>query len=482
MWGGDGFGDGFQNVAQKANPQNFICSAIFGMMICIGGLGLGGWNEYRHVATARTITLGRDFHKPVACEPRDPAMNGKLVHMSCPLTGQEVLGESTSGVPPGTRGVRLTSYTEAYQWVQERQGEDRNDERATYVWVRRWMAGYDEGLGPGGVSGQERTQNPSLSSRTWYSSAQQLGSATIDNVEQLYVGAFDFPDGLYSWVLTSTSVMPTCATTAAVPCPNGVFAQGEYLYYKYDYGSGPGGDQVGDMRKTFTLSNADFASLLAQQEPGGKLVPWISPYDEDYTIFMADNTEMTADELFEAAEDQNYALTWCLRVFTLIFTIFGIFCIFSPISQLAELVPCFGPMLAGLINTIICAVACAAGFACWVVVVGCTWAIYRPWIGIPLLLTAMAITACLCFAGVSNAKKNQGKMNQGGGGVPMNVTDPGFGFNNGGGGFNNGGGGFNNGGGGGGFAPPAPGMNFCPQCGQMKPAEVPVCNNCTGGM
>jgi hypothetical protein len=55
-----------------------------------GSLGLAGWNEYRSVATEKTIEAARSNVHDILCSPVDPASQGLLVHAACDLSNFKV--------------------------------------------------------------------------------------------------------------------------------------------------------------------------------------------------------------------------------------------------------------------------------------------------------------------------------------------------------------------------------------------------------
>ena len=60
--------------------------ARVGVLLFFGMLGLAGWNEYRNVATLRTLAEGRDSVQALTqCTDINEEFHGKLVHVTCAL-------------------------------------------------------------------------------------------------------------------------------------------------------------------------------------------------------------------------------------------------------------------------------------------------------------------------------------------------------------------------------------------------------------
>ena len=68
-----------------------------GILIWAAALSVSGWNEYRNVATVKTLQAGRAAVKEAQCS-RDNELDGELVHLSCSLSGVKPLGSTIIGI------------------------------------------------------------------------------------------------------------------------------------------------------------------------------------------------------------------------------------------------------------------------------------------------------------------------------------------------------------------------------------------------
>lgn len=89
--------------------------------------------------------------------------------------------------------------------------------------------------------------------------------------------------------------------------------------------------------------------------------------------------------MFEAAHQDNKMMTWILRAvgFGMMFGGFGM--IFKPLSVLADVVPLFGNIVGAGTGIIAFLLTVVISF----VVISFAWILYRPLIGVPLLLIAV---------------------------------------------------------------------------------------------
>lgn len=383
-----------------SNPCGICCVAVFGIVLFVGGMCSAGWNEYRSVATQKMIDMGRDQVVSVHCGPVQPMNNGKLIHFECPITGEEKLGVGMFGISP-VEGLQLRSTVEVYQWVHDsdtveeynhKQKKMQRYERK--VWKKKWVAGYAEGIGPQSMSELrypeewDKLSNPSmhvLQNLSWWSDTLEPGSHILESAPDVRAGEFRMPAELLSDIVSFHQLTPACT-----PCPRGVSAAGHALLYKYSLGHGLGAkvDEVGDARAVLEVGEADFASVLAQQQVGGTLAPWVSPHDKDYAIFTAEPRAVSAAELLDKAEHDNVALTWGLRLVTWACSILGLLLVLSPLTSLADSIPLLGDCAGALVGSMACVFSCLVGSVCWLTLVGLAWLAYRPLIGLPLLAVA----------------------------------------------------------------------------------------------
>ena len=131
-----------------------VCARLGRSVACVGlglfafvvSLVLEAYTEYRAVATSRTIELGRQYVVESSCTP-DPALSGRLVHISCPLSGMRELGSTVLGVadlPPSERiGLRLESKCEVREWLESSRTEVVDGKkRREFFYTRDWSTKY----------------------------------------------------------------------------------------------------------------------------------------------------------------------------------------------------------------------------------------------------------------------------------------------------------------------------------------------------
>ncbi|MEP6565361.1 MAG: TMEM43 family protein, partial [Mesorhizobium sp.] len=79
------------------------------------------WNEGRAVQTARSLAEGSGAVVSVGADSVDAANDGKLVHVSGPVTASDGLADPDFGI--AAQGLRLSRTAEMYQWKEESKSE-----------------------------------------------------------------------------------------------------------------------------------------------------------------------------------------------------------------------------------------------------------------------------------------------------------------------------------------------------------------------
>ncbi len=95
----------------------------------------------------------------------------------------------------------------------------------------------------------------------------------------------------------------------------------------------------------------------------------------------------SADEMINNAENSNKILTWGLRAVGFVLMFFGLMMIFKPISTIADVLPIFGSIVSAGTTLITFLLA----FILSLLTIAIGWIVYRPVLGIILLVVALAL-------------------------------------------------------------------------------------------
>ena len=149
------------------------------------------------------------------------------------------------------------------------------------------------------------------------------------------------------------------------------------------YGLSTSAPQIGDVRVTLSkIPTADISVI-------GKVV------GNTFEQYVASNGKtfskvamgtVSADNMFAEAHSTNSMVTWLLRLIGIILVVTGLKSMFSILPTLFKVLP----FLANIVNAGIGLVCWVGGGAWSLLIIALAWLFYRPLIGIPMLLAAVA--------------------------------------------------------------------------------------------
>ena len=329
------------------------------------------WGEGRAVHRAQALAEGKANVVAVDANKVDPANEGKLVYVSAPATTEKGLDDEDFGLQAPT-ALRLVRKTEMYQWKQSTRTETHknfggSEERVTtYTYEKEWSASHIESSAFK-ESGHANPAKIPVAGETW-------------NAPDAKLGAFELSGVVLDQLSAEQQVTPKSlddAKTSELGSKKGVIAQGMIYFGK------PDSPVVGDVRVSHAQLPAGPISVIAQQTNGG----FEAYHAESGDLILAQTGTVSSATMFKQAEEENANITWIIRGvgFVLIWIGFGL--IFSPLATIADVVP--------FIGSIVGAGTFIAGFICalpvWLITVAVAWIVYRPVIGILLLVVAIGI-------------------------------------------------------------------------------------------
>mmetsp|Transcript_55789 Transcript_55789/g.136637 ORF Transcript_55789/g.136637 Transcript_55789/m.136637 type:complete len:495 (+) Transcript_55789:50-1534(+) len=397
-----------ENYCEKL-AKSFV-AMIIGVVLVFGGLGLAGWNEYRSVATEQTLNAASEALISVPCAPYLATNNGVLVHVSCNVTGAKTFSDAPFlGTTQQKPSVRLVSDVQIYQWVETSRSESKKDSvgggtttTTTYSYNRQWQSTYEGNnwkkpevcrSSNGGLP----CNNINPTTEAGWDTRMQLGRTTLGRAD-VKLGMFDVPDDMIDSFGNPEVLQVTCgganSNNTLNACPATAGPGREYLYAKFGNG-GPTEENYNTRIKYTQYTASEGTVLAAQKAPSSRAMepsfsPWVGPYDKDYNIYMIATGRLTPEQMIQKGRDENAELTWLLRLISWILVLIGLQLFTAPLTVVGDIIPCIGPMLSDLVGCFLCCFNCLITTFCWLLVVGCTWVAYRPAVGIPLIILAIA--------------------------------------------------------------------------------------------
>ena len=374
---------------------------IGGLLMFIIGTCLLWWNEGRTVRTAKAIGDAASHVESVADVSRvDASLNGKLIHASAFADTKDTLTDDMFGVRE--LAIRLDRKVEYYQWVENAQTKEREkigggkETTTTYTYEQKWV---DKPVNSAEFKDpQYQSANKVLSEVEERNEMAQHVTFGAYTLPELFVASISGSEPVevrmteeqrFTWderlhmlrpkVNTETSLVHTSANTV-------------YL------GLSPNSPQVGDVRVTFTKVPPADISLIAQVD-GSTFKAYRAKNGQSFSRVQMGT--VGADEMIEQARSENNMLTWVLRLVGVLLIVIGLKGMFGLLPMLFKVLPFLGSIVdagVGLVSWIL-------GLAWSLIIIAIAWLVFRPIIGISLLVLAIAGIVFLKRRGKKNEEK-----------------------------------------------------------------------------
>ena len=365
-----------------------IKGVIVGLVLVVAAFPLLFVNEGCAVKIAKGLAEGRGQVVEGNAAAVNPALEGKLVHMTGRAVSKNGVRDAVLGVvAPGA--IRLERSVEMFQWVEKTEskkekklgGSEETVKTTTYVkeWSSSSVSSADFKIKE---KDGERVVNPPM--------PMKGGSVVANDVT---VGAHSLTDALLHQLTGGTPMALDAAALASLP--ESIKARSR-LHDGGIFVGDPARPTVGDLRIKLTRADATDVSIVAQQT-GKALGAWQT--SQGTTIAMLDKGTMSSAQMFSSAEASNVTRTWVVRLLGFLCMLIGFSMIFKPLSVVADVVPFIGSVVG--MGTGVVAFALSAPLS--LVTIAIAWIVYRPLLGIALLVAGIGI-----FVGVFVlAKKRQ---------------------------------------------------------------------------
>lgn len=345
-----------------------FAGVVVGLALVPASMGIMFWNEGRAVQTARSLAEGAGAVQMAEAGRVDPALEGKLVHVSGPLTVAATLRDPDFPVEVAG-AVRLVREVEMYQWREERRSETRTalggsqETVTTYTYTRGWSPTQ---IDSSRFQQPDGRRNPQMryTARNTVAPEARLGARRL--AEQQLAGF--------------GQAQPLVLNASTFFAPFGTRVIDGALYVGRD----PANPQIGDMRIRFSQVPAGPASIVARQAGDG-----FAPYQTQAgdAIMMLTAGIQPASQMFRQAEASNSTLTWILRGVGALLMYAGFGMVLRPLSVIGSVVPFIGSIIgagAGLVSLMLTLVLAP-------VTIAIAWFWYRPLVSAVVLAVGLGL-------------------------------------------------------------------------------------------
>jgi hypothetical protein len=347
-----------------------IKGVLFGVLLFVVALPLLVWNEGRAVRTAKTLQEGASAVVSVPADRVDSGRAGKLVHMTGEATTTETLSDPEFGV--ALPAIKLQRRVEMYQWKEEKESHTRSklgggtETVTTYTYKQAWSPDL---VDSSAFKKRDGHQNPSampVSSQSWTATKVTLGAFTLSEAQVGLLNRFqDLPVGEEA----AAAVAPDLKEKAKLHSGG------------YYWGADPASPAIGDAKVSFQVVRPATVSIVARQ-----MGDTFEAYQAQAggSILLLEPGTVSADSMFKTAEESNTLITWVLRLVGFLVMFVGLSLVFKPFEIFVDVIPFLGTLLGAGIGLFAGMVAASLTL----LTIAVSWLVYRPLIGIFLLLLA----------------------------------------------------------------------------------------------
>lgn len=349
-----------------------IKGVLVGVLLFIVAFPVLFWNEGRTVKTARDLESGAKTVISIKADPVDAANDKKLVHVTGKAVTTETLSDAEFGIE--ANAIKLIRTAEMYQWKEKSESKSKDkigggtETTTTYTYEKAWS---DDLIKSSDFNHPEGHTNPA---------EMNYGSKTL-TAQVVTLGAFSLTPGMVGRIDKTEPLAVTEETLNKLPrnARRDLSVSGGMYYF----GRNPADPQIGDQKISFKLVKPTDISVVAQQTGNT-----FQPFKAEYTSHdMLDIGVLTADQMFTSAKESNTMFAWILRLVGFLMMTFGITMVFRPLTVTAGVIPFLGDMLGFGIG--IFAAVVSAALSLLTIAIG--WIVYRPLLGIPLLLVSVGL-------------------------------------------------------------------------------------------
>jgi hypothetical protein len=365
-----------------------VVGALIGLLLFVIAFPVLFYGEWHVFATESVLGAGAKAVVSVpSADKVDPANEGKLVHLQGTAEPGGKVADKELGMPEQT-AVRVNRVTEIYQWKEETHEETKKklgggeETITTYTHSKVWSPTYEssDGFHVGPDEPEMNNVPKAIDDKPFTARPVKLG-------------AFELSDKLVDDIKTEEP-LPVDEKTWSKPVEGpGWDRPLKVVNGQYYYGTDPANPKVGDERIKFTIVKPQKVSVLANQS-GSSLTGWGIPNNplkiEQLTVGEKNAEQMFADLNAEAAGN-----AWGFRLVGFLIMAVGIFLMLRPVATFADVIPVFGNFVS--FGLAIFAAVIALPLSLGTIAVG--WLYYRPLIGIPMLVVAVAGFAGLAYLG-----------------------------------------------------------------------------------
>ena len=342
-----------------------IKGVVIGIIMILISFVLLFWNEGRAVKRYKTLKEGAASVISISLDKVNPQHDGKLIHVTGAAKTDEELTDPIFKI--SKQALRLKRSVEMFQWVENKKSETKKKlgggttTTTKYTYKKRWNSSL---VSSSSFKKESEHKNP----------AEMLYKSKEWNAKRATIGDFDLTTEL---IKKMTHYNPVPIKKIPSTLAKKAMISGGYIYV----GKNPSSPSVGDMRIRISMIPPSEISLIAKQY---KKTFEAYQTKAGGSILLLEEGKHSADSMIQKAVSNNKMLTLILRFAGFLLMFFGFLSVFKPLSVVADVVPFIGSLVG--VGTGI--VAFLLSFILSSITIAIAWIVYRPLLGVSLLIVA----------------------------------------------------------------------------------------------
>ena len=356
---------------------NSIVGMLFGLLLLVGSIILLFWNEGRAVATAKSLREGAAAVIDVPADNVNSANEAKLIHVTGETSVTDPLQDPIFNV--SEKALRLRRNIEVYVWKEKKESKSRDkigggkETTTTYSYEKIWSPDL---IKSSSFKSAEDHQNPArleIPKKEFVATDATLGQFRL--TPQI-IGKVSGDETLEATNDQLSKVSENFQSKLKI--------DGNQYYL----GKDPGNPEIGDEKISFGMLRPGTLSVVAAQTKQS-FRPYMTTNERE--IELVETGNHSAAQMFANAQAANRTLTWILRAVGFGAMFFAGMLVLGPISAMARILPFPGSLVElgfAIVSFFLSAIVS-------LIVVAVAWVVYRPVLGIALILAAIACMVML---------------------------------------------------------------------------------------
>jgi Transmembrane protein 43 len=350
---------------------------LVGLVLITGSIVLLFWNEGRAVATAKSLREGAATVIDVPSDMVNPANDSKLIHVTGDTAATDPLEDPLFNI--SEPAIRLRRNIQVYEWKEKKEEKKRDklgggkETTTTYSYEKTWAP--------------DLIKSSSFKSPEDHRNPERLKVPKKEFVaKDATLGKFKLTPSIIGKIPGDETMAVTEEQLANVS--EDLQSKLKFESDRFYLGADPDNPAIGDEKISFTILRPGTVSVVAAQAKES-FAPYLTTNERE--IELVETGNVPAPQMFAHAQAANRTLTWILRGVGFAAMFIGGLLLLGPLSAFAHVLPFLG----SLVEIGFAIVAFFVSAIVSILVIAAAWIVYRPILGIALIVAAIACIVLL---------------------------------------------------------------------------------------